>query len=1561
MAKEIKLKISLDGGKQVEAQVDAIGDGLRDLDSRNAKEAVEALKSLGKVPDLKNAAKQIKDFQQAANGLDDKSVLEFSQTLKARMDAAANSGEDYLNVLRRFKPELDQLAANLKSGSISQEDYNRRLAMLPPIMQRVIAESRKVGNEIQGVGEKAEQAKKKLDFSQIGSQIQSLGQGITNLGQKLTVSLSAPILGLSALAIKSFANVELAVASISTIKPEIDTSQVLSALNEMSTRIPQTAQELGDGLYNIFSSINVTQSEGLKLLENFGRGATAAQTDAKTFGTAVLGVMNAYKLSVSDASHISDVFFNTVNLGVVNGQELATSLGEVTQAAKNAGVGFDELGALIVGVTKEGGNASQNINNLSNFLQKLPTKEASAALKQLGVDIQIDGKFRPTIEVLTDLKSKLDAMAPSARALALQKIFPDAQARTGAQTLLSQLDAVKEAFEVNKTTAGAADKAYQKIAVTASVQFSLLKNTSIAILAEIGSAILPVLQPMIIWIAQTLVPAVKQAVETFKTWSPEMKTVAVAVSAFAASMGPVLLVLGAIVAAIGGFIGAISSIATGLAALTVAGTVAAGLLLVGKALLIIGGVIAVAAVAVAALFAAWQTNFGGIREFTAEVAEQLKILWNSAMSEISQITAEVSAEVTQFWAANGEDIMAAITKVSAFVQRGLQAISSFWKSNGDTVKSIVESVWGNIKTAFMTGVRIIGQLIKLVTAVINGDWSKAGEALVNIWFAGWEAIKTILKNSVSGIYNILKLLAKGMIAALQFAADETIKVGVNIVQGLILGMKQRASDAYSEAKQIIWSVLNVFRNVPIIKSPSKVTTEIGEYLAEGLIVGMKKRAAKVVAAAKKLMQDTLKAFREAAQEFGQLAGASPDIIQTILQTDRIKDATSSQQEIIKLRKELGINQSLPLPNNVAGTEAERAQLQIAKEKQDEFKQSLEELSEKQKDFNEAREQGNKLLEEKIRAIEQSGALELLNLQEQISLTGLTSEAERERIKNYYEIEKLRLQMANDGYGEAQVDEAEKTLRAEQAKRLELQRILDIRKQVAAAAEFERDLLARLFDLQNGNRELSEYEKTLRRINSDWKDISSQQKENLLNVARQIDAQKEFNDQYQETYDLIRGVLDTLTESGTSFGEKMKSIFAGIFDRFKKMLFDMTAAWLTSKIFKAAGQGSGGFNFGNLLQIFTGGGAGGFGGGTPPFNPNLNFTGAETFTANGAVPIGGGGGMWGGWNTIKADKAKLGGIFGGGKMTLAGGLGLAGMAASVIGGMIGGRTGNVISMAGTGLSIGSMFGGPIGGAIGAGIGALVGLFMGDPKRKRDKKEKLPALNKGFTDAFNEMQQLIEDVRFFRTDPDGALSKARELRSQISSGFGLSFESKKYRTESRKIIAAKLAEFDKKPDGLYEQLKQAVEIAKAAGDRQKRILPEFAGGVYFADYFKPNGLLPGIFDAKDNILSLLSKGEMVLNPAQQARVRSAAGFDVFSLAQIPNYPRANPSGRMATGGITGGGIAISGGSPTIIVQPNFTLYAEGINFDERAKMWIESDDGKRTTVNVIIKEKRGNSKL
>jgi len=406
------------------------------------------------------------------------------------------------------------------------------------------------------------------------------------------------------------------------------------------------------------------------------------------------------------------------------------------------------------------------------------------------------------------------------------------------------------------------------------------------------------------------------------------------------------------------------------------------------------------------------------------------------------------------------------------------------------------------------------------------------------------------------------------------------------------------------------------------------------------------------------------------------------------------------------------------------------------------------------------------------------------------------------------------------------------------------------------------------------------------------------------LRESMKAQQEARRAYDDMYNTIRGHLDVLANEG--FG----AFFKNIYRQFKSFLLDMAAEWLTSQFFKLffkggnqaqaqqSGSGNGGI-FGAIQNAIFGGGISGTGpGGTPVFNPGAGGSG-------GGNPLDGINIGTGGFNPRTGTYSNASGFGGQGRQLFQGGLstgiGTIGTLGVIAGGAIGGRIGNLVSsVAGgalAGLTLGAKIGaigGPWGAAIGAAAGfaisALSGLFS-DPKRKRDKKEKMPALNQGFTDALKELRQLLVDVRTLRVSPDAAISRAQELRNQIASGFGLQFESKKYRKQAQTLIAQRTRE----ADTLLEELRAAAEVARAAGERQRRIIPEFARGGYISkdframveNYRRVNGMLPGQYRGHDTINARLSPGEMVLNPMQQYQVRANAGFDPFRNAGIPGY--------------------------------------------------------------------------
>ena len=604
------------------------------------------------------------------------------------------------------------------------------------------------------------------DLDAFGGKLGGLGNIAGLAGKAVAVGIAAAGAGVTAavgLGIKGAGDLQQAVANISTIKPDIDTSAVFASLNDLSTKVPQTAGQMGDALYNVFSSIETTQSGALALVEKFAKGAVGAQTDAQTFGTSVMGVMNAYGLAVEDADHISDVFFNTVNKGVVTGDELAQNLGLVTQSAKMAGVPLDTLGGFLAGVTKEGGPASQNINNLNNFLLKVTTKDAQKALNDMGIaTVDAAGKFRAMPDVLTDLKGHLETLSEAEKTAALQDIFPDLQARAGASVLISQLDFVKGAIDENINSSGAASAAFAKMNATFNSQMQILGNTFKSILTTFGAEILPVITPIIVAFAQqlpsafaafraTVEPVIAVIKDSFGTlvqvfqgeWAPD----AAQIQPFTNAVGQAGLIvrdvlLPAVMSMIdfmSGHTEIIVGFGAALLALAAAAAIAATIVAIGGAIAFLISPIGLIVVAIGVLTAAWVGNWGDIQGKTAAVVSWLQGVpgmlsgaWTAIQNGWKQLFTAASAT----WTGIQTTISTFIANAQRTIQTFLTTVQAAWTAGWNAITAFITSAMQIIGTIFTIAlglwyVLFVEKWVALFQ-ITQEIWNQ-----ISAWFMSW--------------------------------------------------------------------------------------------------------------------------------------------------------------------------------------------------------------------------------------------------------------------------------------------------------------------------------------------------------------------------------------------------------------------------------------------------------------------------------------------------------------------------------------------------------------------------------------------------------------------------------------------------------------------------------------------------------------------------------------------------------------------------------------------------------------------------------------------------------
>ena len=94
--------------------------------------------------------------------------------------------------------------------------------------------------------------------------------------------------------------------------------------------------------------------------------------------------------------------------------------------------------------------------------------------------------------------------------------------------------------------------------------------------------------------------------------------------------------------------------------------------------------------------------------------------------------------------------------------------------------------------------------------------------------------------------------------------------GVDLIKGLINGIKDMAGKAVSAAKGVVGDAVKGAKSLLGIHSPSKVFKEIGQYTMQGMQIGLNDRGKKVV-------RDTSRIAKQMTQGFNPNLQAKPAV------------------------------------------------------------------------------------------------------------------------------------------------------------------------------------------------------------------------------------------------------------------------------------------------------------------------------------------------------------------------------------------------------------------------------------------------------------------------------------------------------------------------------------------------------------------------------------------------------------------------------------------------------------------------------------------------------------
>lgn len=414
--------------------------------------------------------------------------------------------------------------------------------------------------------------------------------------------------------------------------------------------------------------------------------------------------------------------------------------------------------------------------------------------------------------------------------------------------------------------------------------------------ATIGANLLP-------YVTQ-IVQYINDLVQKFGSLSPEMQKTILVVAGLAAAIGPLMAVMGPIITVIGGIItglgamtGAMAAGATGVGILTTAFPV------LGAAITVITGPIGIAIAAIAALIAIGVLLY----EHWDEIKAYAEEVWDGIKDKITDICEDISDFVTDTWEDITDTFADAFDDIIDIVRDEWDIIKTVFDATLTTIKTILKAAWDVIKTIFEAAFLIIYDIVTGNWSDIGDVFSDATEKIRDIVDDAWEKIKTIWLNAFNKIesdaYDIFETIKtifsnaweslktgtinawNGIKTAIENAWDsirtffaklpgEMLKLGKDIVQGMIDGITGMIGSLETAASNLIKRLVGKAKKDLDSSSPSGVFKSIGEDVTQGLADGITDSTDTAVSAASGLVSAIQTPFANLGSYFTGIATTS---------------------------------------------------------------------------------------------------------------------------------------------------------------------------------------------------------------------------------------------------------------------------------------------------------------------------------------------------------------------------------------------------------------------------------------------------------------------------------------------------------------------------------------------------------------------------------------------------------------------------------------------------------------------------------------------------------------
>lgn len=652
----------------------------------------------GDVTGLSKALKSVNsDLKAAQNGLNDVNKLlkldpsnvELLRQKQEYLNDAIGSTEEKL---AKEKEALEQMK--------SADGFDKNSEQAKALERQIVADE-------QALKSLQDQAKEfgsvgAQQFKQVGEKVQAVGEKMTSVGTAMTKTVTAPIVGVGALAIKSFKDVDAGMDII--VQKTGATGDALAdmqaQLEDITTTIPVGFEEAGTAIGEVNTRFGLTGDALETLSTQFLQFAQLNGTDVTNAVDSTQKALSAFGLSAEDATSLLD----TLN-----------AVGQAT------GVGMDTLLSGLVSNSAAFHEMGLSAEQSAWFMGEMETSGADASAVMSGLQKALKNATEdgvPLNQALSDLQNTIingkDGMDGLTAAY-------DLFGKSGAQIYEAVKNGTIDFQNLGTAAADSAGSVAETFQNTLDPmdEWATALNAAKIAGADLGSA----MQTAALPILQELTETIKELTAGFRALTPEEQQTIVKAAAVVAAIGPILAVGGKLVTGIGALIKiiplvggafeAVGALATGTLIPAISGLIAAAAPILAAA----APFIAVGAAIVGAGVLVYK-NWDKIKEGAIVLAETVSQKW----TELKQKSSET-------WAAMKQNISTTWTNIKSTVSSALTTIKSDATAKLDALKSKFTSIFDAVKNTVQTA-------IDKVKSIMNFQWSLPHLKLPHISISG---------------------------------------------------------------------------------------------------------------------------------------------------------------------------------------------------------------------------------------------------------------------------------------------------------------------------------------------------------------------------------------------------------------------------------------------------------------------------------------------------------------------------------------------------------------------------------------------------------------------------------------------------------------------------------------------------------------------------------------------------------------------------------------------------------------------------------------------------------